>query len=317
MDISAIIPVFNEQGNVLEIYKRMTKVLESISKEYEIIFVNDYSRDNSLEIIKDLYNRDKHIRYLSFSRNFGHQIAVSAGLDYSKGEAVVIIDGDLQDPPELIPDMYSKYKEGYKVVYAKRKSRKGETWFKKISSKIFYRILQRLTSIDIPVDVGDFRLIDKKIVKHLRDMPEKSKYIRGQIAWMGYRQTYVEYIRDPRLYGETGYPLRKMIRFAIDGITSFSDKPLKIATGLGLIVSFISFLVILYALIAHFYLNITITGWTSLIISIMFIGGIQLITIGIIGEYISRINNDIRNRPLYIIEESSSQEEKEEKEEKK
>lgn len=308
MEISAIIPSYNEQDNVGLMYERMTKTLSKISPDYEIIYINDCSKDQTLLRIKELAAKDTHVKYLSFSRNFGHQIAVSAGLDYCSGKAVVIIDGDLQDPPELIKQMYEKYKEGYKVVYARRTSREGETWFKKATAKIFYRLLASMTSIDIPVDVGDFRLIDQVIVKHLRNMPEKSKYIRGQISWIGYKQTFVNYHRDARIYGKTNYPLRKMLRFALDGITAFSDKPLKIASGLGIVAAIVSLLALVYALVAHFCFNSTITGWTSLILSVLFIGGVQLITIGIIGEYIARINNDVRNRPLYILEENNMEE---------
>ena len=308
MEISAIIPSYNEQDNVGLMYERMTKTLSKISPDYEIIYINDCSKDQTLLRIKELAAKDTHVKYLSFSRNFGHQIAVSAGLDYCSGKAVVIIDGDLQDPPELIKQMYEKYKEGYKVVYARRTSREGETWFKKATAKIFYRLLASMTSIDIPVDVGDFRLIDQVIVKHLRNMPEKSKYIRGQISWIGYKQTFVNYHRDARIYGKTNYPLRKMLRFALDGITAFSDKPLKIASGLGIVAAIVSLLALVYALVAHFCFNSTVTGWTSLILSVLFIVGVQLITIGIIGEYIARINNDVRNRPLYILEENNMEE---------
>ena len=253
MEISVIVPSFNEEKNVPLIYERLTSTLSQISDDYEIIFVNDCSKDNTLEVIKQLSKKDSHVKYISFSRNFGHQIAVSAGLDLCKGEAVVIIDADLQDPPELILEMYEKYKEGYKVVYARRKSREGETWFKKITAKLFYRFLSAMTSIEIPVDVGDFRLIDKVIVKHLRNMPEKSKYIRGQISWIGYKQTFVEYHRDARLYGKTNYPLKKMLRLAFDGITAFSDKPLKMASAIGIFSAIISLLAIIYAYIRVLY----------------------------------------------------------------
>lgn len=305
MEISAIVPSYNEEKNVPLIYKRLTDTLSKISDKYEIIFVNDCSKDSTLSVIKQISEEDSHVKYISFSRNFGHQIAVSAGLDMCKGKAVVIIDGDLQDPPELILEMYKKYQEGYKVVYAKRKTREGETWFKKATAKLFYRFLAAMTSIEIPVDVGDFRLIDKVIVNHLRNMPEKSKYIRGQISWIGYKQTFVEYHRDARLYGKTNYPLKKMLRLAFDGITAFSDKPLKMASAIGIISAILSLLAIVYALISYFIFDSAVSGWTSLIISVLFIGGVQLITIGIIGEYIARINNDVRNRPLYIIEEEN------------
>ncbi|MDR1725286.1 MAG: glycosyltransferase family 2 protein [Bacteroidales bacterium] len=305
MDISVIVPVYNEEGNVNLLYSRLSNVLNKICNEWEVIFVNDYSKDNTLSLVKKLSYEDKHINYLSFSRNFGHQIAVSAGLDYCKGKAVVIIDADLQDPPELIEEMYNRYKEGYKVVYAKRKAAKGISFFKRITSKIFYRLLNKMTNIKIPLDTGDFRLIDRVIVEHLKNMPERNKFLRGQIAWLGYRQTSVEFVREARFSGETGYPFSKMLRFALDGITSFSDKPLVAVSKTGFAISGLSFLFILYALVAHFIFKSTISGWTSLMICIAFIGGIQLITIGIIGEYIGRMNKDIRKRPLYIVEETS------------
>lgn len=305
MEISVIIPSYNEEKNVGIMYERLTKTLLEITDLYELIFVNDCSKDNTLLKIKELAEKDNHVKYLTFSRNFGHQIAVSAGLDFCIGKAVVIIDGDLQDPPELIKQMYERYKEGYKVVYAKRLTREGETWFKKATAKIFYRLLASMTSIDIPVDVGDFRLIDEVVVKHLRNMPEKSKYLRGQISWIGYKQTFVEYNRDPRIYGKTNYPFKKMIRLALDGITAFSDRPLKMASAIGIISAIIALLAIIYALLSHFIFDSSVSGWTSLIISVLFIGGVQLITIGIIGEYIARINNDVRNRPLYIIDETN------------
>ncbi|NCC19019.1 MAG: glycosyltransferase [Bacteroidia bacterium] len=312
MDISVVVPIYNEEGNIPQMYERLTKVLSEICSLYEIIFVNDFSKDNSLQLIKELSSKDKSIKYISFSRNFGHQVAVSAGLDYSKGQAVAIIDGDLQDPPELIKEMYAKYKEGYKVVYAKRSARKGVNIFKKSAYKLFYRILDKLTDIKIPLDTGDFRLIDRVIVKHLQQMPERNKFIRGQIAWIGYKQTFVEYVRDARFSGETGYSFSKLMKLAIDGITGFSSRPLKFASNMGIIVSLFSFCIIVYALISQYFLNTPpLRGWTSMIISFSFIGGVQLITIGIIGEYISRINNDVRKRPLYIVEESSEKIEEE------
>ncbi|KAA6302965.1 MAG: putative glycosyltransferase [Candidatus Ordinivivax streblomastigis] len=306
MKISVVIPIFNEEGNIEEMYRRTSLAIQTISNEYEIIFVNDFSKDNSLPLIKKITLEDKHVQYISFSRNFGHQVAVCAGLDYAKGKAIVVIDGDLQDPPELIPQMYEKYKGGYKVVYAKRSARKGVSIFKNAAYKLFYRILNKLTTIKIPLDTGDFRLIDRVIIEHLKNMPERNKFIRGQIAWIGYKQTCVEYVRDPRLNGKTGYSFSKLMKLALDGITGFSDKPLKIASNMGLIVSLISFVFIVYALISYFVFKTPLHGWTSLMIGISFIGGVQLITLGIIGEYISRINNDVRKRPLYIIEESNT-----------
>jgi polyisoprenyl-phosphate glycosyltransferase len=303
--LSVIVPIYNEQEIIQELYARLTKAAQSVTPRYEIIFVNDGSRDQSLAGLKAVSQADSRCFYINFSRNFGHQIAVSAGLDMCSGKAVVIIDGDLQDPPELIPELYNKLQDGYEVVYAKRASRKGESWFKKLTARVFYRMMKRITSINIPVDTGDFRIIDRKIVEQLKLMPERNKFLRGQIAWLGFRQTYVEFVRDERKFGETGYPFSKMLRFAIDGITGFSDKPLELVTRMGLIFSCFAFVVIVYAIYSHFVLDQTITGWTSLIISAMFLGGIQLLSIGIIGEYISRINNQVRERPLYIIEDTN------------
>jgi dolichol-phosphate mannosyltransferase len=228
-----------------------------------------------------------------------------SGIEHATGDAVVIMDGDLQDPPELIPELCKKYREGFKVVYAQRRSREGETLAKKWTAKIFYRLLKKTTNIKIPLDTGDFRLIDRKVVEYLKQMPERHKFLRGQIAWIGFKQTAVFYDREIRLAGKTNFSFSKMFQFALDGITAFSNYPLRMATVMGFAVSAVSFLVILYALYSKFVLDRTITGWTSLIISVLFIGGVQLIAIGIIGEYISRINSDVRKRPLYVIEEEN------------
>lgn len=310
-DISVIIPIYNEQDTIPEIYRRLKETVSGLTSNYEFIFINDGSTDNSFfELIK-LTETDSRVFYINFSRNFGHQIAVTAGLEFSKGEATVIIDGDLQDPPELIAQLYKQYKSGFEVVYAKRKSRDGETFIKKLTSKLFYRLLKKITSIDIPLDTGDFRLLDKKVVSYLKQMPEQNKFLRGQIAWLGFKQTHVLFDRDRRKHGKSGYSYSKMFHFAIDGITSFSDKPLLLVSKLGFLISFFSFIVIVFAIFSHFVLNRTITGWTSLIISIMFIGGIQLLSIGIIGEYISRINKNVQDRPLYIISETNIKSRKE------
>ena len=300
-ELSIVVPIFNEEKNIPILYERLKKAASAIAPNHELIFVNDGSEDASFFELMKLAETDERVFYINFSRNFGHQIAVTAGLDYSNGEAVVIIDGDLQDPPELIPELYAKYKEGYEVVYAQRIKRKGESWFKKISAKWFYRILKKMTHINIPVDTGDFRLIDRKVVECLKQMPEQNKFLRGQIAWIGFKQTAVHFERQERIHGKTNYPFSKMMKLALDGITGFSDKPLAFVTRAGLVVSGISFLIILYAIFSHFVLDRTISGWTSLIISSMFIGGIQLFSIGIIGEYISRINKNTLNRPLYIV----------------
>jgi len=304
-DLSVIVPIYNEFEIIDELYLRLKNTVEKITSNYEIIFINDGSKDNSLLKLIKISEGNNKVFYINFSRNFGHQIAVTAGLDFCKGNATVIIDGDLQDPPELILDLHTKYKEGYDVVYAKRKKREGDSFFKKVTAKLFYRILNNITKIDIPLDTGDYRLISNKVVKHLKLMPEQNKFIRGQIAWLGFKQTEVLFNREARKYGDTGYTLSKMIQLALDGITGFSDKPLMFVTKLGFFISFVSFLIICYAMYSHYILSQTITGWTSLIISSMFIGGIQLISIGIIGEYINRINKNVRDRPLYIVEKSN------------
>ncbi len=307
MDLSIIIPIYNEEGNIDKLFSRLNQVIQKLNlKEVEYIFINDGSKDRSLELIKTLAQRESSVKYINLSRNFGHQIAVSAGLDNSKGDAVVIIDADLQDPPELIEDLYKKLREGNEVVYAKRRSRQGEGAMKKFTAKLFYRILRNVTAINIPVDTGDFRIIDRKIVDVLKNMPEQQKFLRGQISWIGFNQTYVEYDRDERYAGKTGYTYKKMARLALDGITSFSNFPLKFATIAGFVVSGISFFMILYALYSRFISKDYEPGWTSLMLAVLFIGGIQLIGIGIIGEYISRMSANIRNRPLYIIQEKTT-----------
>ncbi len=303
--LSIIIPIFNEESNIYKLYDRMLSVVTKLPLTYEFIFINDGSKDQSIQLIKSLASKDSNVKFIDFSRNFGHQIAVTAGLDKCTGDKIVIIDADLQDPPELIGEMYAKMKEGFEVVYAKRKSRKGESFLKKFTARTFYRTLASLTSVEIPVDTGDFRIMDKKIVEVLKQMPEQHKFLRGQISWIGFRQTYIEYDRDERQGGQTGYTYKKMIRFALDGITSFSNVPLKFATISGFVVSGIAFLIMLYALYSRFILKDYVPGWTSLILSIMFIGGVQLICVGIIGEYISRLGDNVRKRPLYIVRDSN------------
>ncbi len=302
IELSVIVPIFNESEIIDELNLRLNIACASITDNYEIIYVNDGSKDNSLDKLIEFSKSNSHCYYINFSRNFGHQIAVTAGIDACRGKSVVIIDGDLQDPPELIPELYAKHQEGFEVVYAQRRSRSGESAFKKHTAKLFYKILKKITNVEIPVDTGDFRIIGRKVVDALKQMPEQNKFLRGQIAWIGFKQTAVQFDRDERKAGISGYPFSKMLKFALDGITGFSEKPLAFVTRMGFWVSSFSLLVIIYALISHFFLERTITGWTSIIISTMFIGGIQLFSIGIIGEYISRINTNTRNRPLYFIE---------------
>lgn len=303
MELSVVIPIYNEEANIGELYQRLLGVLDAMPLPggFELIFVNDGSRDQSLLQLLALAGRDDRVRYIDFSRNFGHQIAVTAGLDRALGAAVVIIDADLQDPPELIPQLYQKLREGYEVVYAKRRSRQGESLAKRLTARLFYRLLASITHISIPVDTGDFRIISHKVVAGLRLMPEQNKFLRGQISWIGYRQTYVEYDRAERAGGATGYTYRKMIRLALDGITAFSDAPLKAATVSGFAVSGVAFVVVLYTLYARFVSHDYQPGWASLMVSILFLGGVQLISVGVIGEYIARLSANVRQRPLYLI----------------
>lgn len=304
-ELSVIIPIYNEKENILELYLRLVKSIESFTKDYELIFINDGSKDDSLTEIIKLATIDEKIYYINFSRNFGHQIAVSAGLDKCRGNCTIIIDADLQDPPELIPELYEQYINGFDVVYAQRRMREGETYLKKITAKAFYRILQKITDFKLPLDAGDFRLLSRKVVQAINSMPEKNKFLRAQIAWLGFKQTQVLFNRESRKHGITGYSYGRSLKMAFDGITGFSDKPLLFVSRVGLGMSFISFIIIIYALFSHFVLEHSVTGWTSLIISSMFIGGIQLLSVGILGEYIARINKDVKQRPLYIIEDTN------------
>ena len=303
--ISVVVPMYCEEEVANESYNRLTKVLRSIENyDYEIIFVDDGSNDNTLAILKTLVLEDKHAKIVVFSRNFGHQCAVSAGLKYVSGDIAVIIDADLQDPPEVIPDMLKKYEEGYEVIYAKRKKRNGESLFKLLTANIFYRFINLLSEVAIPKDTGDFRLVDKKVVDYINKLPEHNKFLRGLFSWVGFRQTAFEYERQSRFAGTTKYPLKKMIKFASDAIISFSSKPLKLAGQLGLITIFISFCLIIYSLIAYFYeLSIT-PGWTSIMIAVTFFSGIQLISLWIMSEYIARIYDETKDRPSYIISET-------------
>ncbi len=305
--LSIVVPVYNEEQIIEQLVQRMVAAAENVTESYEIIFVNDGSRDSSLQKLKATCAGNPRLHYISFSRNFGHQVAISAGMDYASGDAIVTIDGDLQDPPELIKEMYEEFLAGFKVVYAKREKRNGETWFKLFTAKMFYRLMARLVSFEIPLDVGDFRLIGRDVLHYLKEMKEYDKYIRGQIAWLGFKSTYVMYERDERKFGQTNYPFKKMLRLAFNGITAFSDSPLKLATTLGFIVCIISFIIGVFAMYSYFELNTTIPGWASTIVSITFLGGVQLLSLGILGEYISRIINNVRNRPLYVVDQSTKE----------
>jgi polyisoprenyl-phosphate glycosyltransferase len=305
MDISVVVPVFNEEGNLYMLHERLLNTITSISNSYEIIFINDGSKDNSLHLLKELAQKNPQVKYIDLSKNFGHQTAVFAGLENATGEAIVIIDADLQDPPELILELYNKMKQGYDVVFAQREHRIGEPWHKLLTAKLFYRAINRLSEVDIPLDTGDYRIISKKIRDIIVSMPERNKFLRGQIAWAGFNQVSIQYKRDERYSGSTNYSYPKMFSFAFDGITAFSNLPLRLATYMGFIVSFISFLVILYTLYQKYFIHDVVQGWSSLMISILFIGGVQLICLGIIGEYLSRILDNVKQRPLYIVRESN------------
>jgi dolichol-phosphate mannosyltransferase len=271
----------------------------------EIIFVDDGSRDASLALLRDLGKVMKNIRIISFSRNFGHQFAITAGLDRARGDAVVIIDGDLQDPPEIIPEMLKKWREGYTVVYGVRARRKGEGFFKLLTAKLFYRLMKTLSDTDIPVDAGDFRLLDKKVVETLRGIREENRYLRGLISWTGFSQYGLPYQRDRRYAGKTKFTFRKMIKFAFDGILSFSDKPLKITSYLGFLFTLVSFIIGLRIIIGKIQdPQVAVSGWTSMILAVLFIGGIQLISLGILGLYLGRQYREVKKRPLYVIAET-------------
>lgn len=304
VDLSIIVPIFNEEMNVVPLNNRIVQVLENLEVQYEIIYINDGSTDASAGILKGLTTSYPCIKFIDFSRNFGHQIAITAGIENAIGTRIIIMDGDGQDPPELIPDLYNKSLEGFEVVYAKRKKRKGESWLKKLTAKVFYRVLAKITQINIPIDTGDFRLIHQKVQQVLKNMPERHKYLRGQIAWIGFNATFVEFDREERMGGSTKFTYGKMMRFATDGISSFSNWPLKMATLLGFAVSGIAFLLILYSLYQKFF-GYTEVGWTSLHISVLFLGGVQLLGIGILGEYLGRVSENVKNRPTYIVKESN------------
>ncbi len=306
IDLSVIIPIYNEEMNLVPMNNRIIAALSPLGIPYEIVYVNDGSKDNSLPIIMGLSEENASVKYIDFSRNFGHQIAISAGLEHAMGERIVIMDGDGQDPPELIPDLFKKSLEGFEVVYAKRKKRKGESFLKKLTAKLFYRFLANITQIEIPLDTGDFRLIHRKVQKVLLNMPEQHKYLRGQIAWIGFNSTFVEYDREERMGGNTKFTYGKMMRFATDGISGFSNWPLKVATMLGFAVSGIAFMLIIYSLYQKFF-GFTEVGWTSLHISVLFLGGVQLLGIGILGEYLGRVSENVKNRPTYIVKNSNIQ----------
>ncbi|MDR0694613.1 MAG: glycosyltransferase family 2 protein [Prevotellaceae bacterium] len=305
MLLSVIIPCYNEEAVIAETHRQLTEVMKKLSHGYELIFVNDGSNDHTFEALSDIAAQDKSVKILHFSRNFGHQCAVSAGLRHCAGDAAVIIDADLQDPPVVILEMLDIMKaEQANVVYGVRKHRKGESWFKLLTAKIFYRLLNYLSDVKFPVDTGDFRLMDRKIINEFNALKEKNKYIRGLISWMGFKQTPCYYEREERFAGETKYPLRKMLKFAMIGLFYFSKKPLKVATSLGFICVVFGLAFVLWMIINRFILGgATVQGWISTIAIVVFFGGVQLLTIGVLGQYIGNIFDESKDRPEYIVSE--------------
>lgn len=302
--ISILIPAYNEQEVIRHLYERLYKLAgQTPGYDFEFLFVNDGSRDKTLEIIKNYAEKDTRTAYVNLSRNFGKETAMIAGLDHVSGDATVIIDADLQDPPELIPQMIAFWEEGYDDVYAKRRSRTNESWLKKTTSKLFYKILQQSTHIPIQRDTGDFRLLDKRCVEALRRFRESERYTKGMFSWIGYKKKEMLYNRDPRVAGETKWNYFKLINLAVDGITSFTIAPLRISSILGILTSFIAFVYIVYLVIRTIFFGSDLAGYPSMMAAILFLGGIQLLSLGIIGEYIGRIFNETKNRPLYLIEE--------------
>lgn len=302
---SIIAPIFNEAGNIPDLYTRVRDVLDSTGETWELLLVDDGSTDNSADLMREYAGQDERLRPVIFARNFGHQIAVTAGLDYCRGDAVVIIDADLQDPPEVILDLIAKWKEGYEVVYAVREERVGESWFKLVTASLFYRMISSITDVNIPMDAGDFRLLDRKVVDVLNQMREKHRFLRGMSSWVGYRQTGVPYRRVARQVGETKYPFRKMFRLAINAVTSFSYFPLQLATYIGFIAAGISILSIPIVIAIRLWGSETpLLGQTTTLIAVLFLGGVQLISLGILGEYIGRLYDEAKGRPLYIVREA-------------
>ncbi len=302
---SIVIPVYNEAAGIEPLFTRLRAVANRVTQagrsDVEVIFVDDGSRDDSPEALDRLNALDARFKTLHFSRNFGHQVAISAGMEWATGDTVTVMDADLQDPPELILEFLAKWREGFEVVYAVRRRREGETPFKLWTAKMFYRLIRKLTHFDIPVDTGDFRLMDRKAVDALLKLPERNRFVRGLVAWVGYRQTGVFYDRASRKFGETHYPFRKMLRFALDGVTAFSNVPLQLAMYVGTFTAAASFIGILWTLYARFFAHATIPGWTSIMIVVLFLGGVQLLALGIMGEYLGRVFDEVRGRPLYFV----------------
>ena len=302
--ISIIAPVYNEEEVLGELHRRVAEVMDQQPDQWELLLVNDGSRDRSAEVIAQLHEKDSRVKGISFSRNFGFQVAVTAGLDHAQGEAIILTDADLQDPPEVYPEMIAKWREGNDVVYGIRQSREGETWFKLFTAKLFYRLIYRITNINIPLDTGDFRLMDRRVVDAIRRMPERNRFLRGMVPWVGFKQTGVTFQRQARYAGEAKFnSIRKMLPFAIDAITSFSYFPLQLATFFGFVCAALSALAIIVVIIVRLFLATPwLEGQATTLVSVLFLGGVQLISLGIIGEYLGRIYDEVKGRPLYLVD---------------
>lgn len=301
--LSIVVPVYNEEPSLPLLHQRLTHVLSTMSGSYELLFVNDGSSDGTLDLIRRVAREDPRTKAISLSRNFGHQLAITAGLDHSRGEAVIIMDGDLQDPPELIPQLVSRWREGYDVVYAVRVTRSGETWLKRLTAHVFYRVIQRFTRTNIPVDTGDFRLLSRKVVTHLNTLREQGRFLRGLAGWVGFKHIGIPYERASRYAGSTKFSFLRMTHFALDGVISFSSLPLRFSIYCGMAVSVACFGYLLYSLYAKLIAHRTVPGWTSLMVALLGVGGVILINVGILGEYIGRIYEETKRRPLYIVDE--------------
>jgi len=304
MLLSIVVPCYNEEAVLRELHGRLVGVLEQMPETaFEIVYTDDGSHDQTPYILLQLQASDSRVRVVSLSRNFGHQIATTAGLEHASGDAVVIIDAELQDPPEVVPEMLERWRDGYQVVYGLRAKRAGETTFKRWTAKVFYRLINRLSEIEIPLDVGDFRLLDRKVVDTLLAMPERDRFLRGMVSWIGFKQVAVIYDRAPRHAGQSKYPLVKMVRFAVDSVISFSFVPLRLAIWVGFGAIAASFAGIIYALVVRLYTTDWVRGWASVFTAVLFLGGVQLITLGIVGEYVGRIYGEVKLRPLYVVRE--------------
>jgi dolichol-phosphate mannosyltransferase len=302
--LSLVLPIFNEEEVIPELHRQLQDFVARLGVTVEVVFVNDGSRDRSMQILREVAFGEPRYRIVSLARNFGHQTAITAGIDYARGDAVVVMDADLQDPPEVVLEMVAKWREGFDVVFGRRRKREGETWFKLVTARGFYRLFAAMIPIDVPLDTGDFRLMSRKVVVALRELREVHRFVRGMVAWVGFKQTAVLYDRPGRFAGETKYPLRKMLRFALDGITSFSVLPLRFSTYLGMATTVGSVGVIAYALLSKYLYHQAVPGWTALMVAVTIFASVQLLMIGILGEYVGRIYEEVKRRPLYIVAET-------------